>query len=108
MNAFEKKPGGTSLIEQAGAGGPTTQVGKRTLTEDLTPAAAAQQAVATDGGAPLPDDVRVRMERKLRADFSQVRVHSGAQAERGGQAINAPAYAVGHNILLRAGLRSRA
>ena len=103
MNALDRKPGGTSLIEQAGAGDPA-QLGKHTLTEALNPAAiAAQQAAAASGGSPLPDDVRAKMEQRLHADFSKVRIHSGGQAEQGGQAMNAPAYTVGQNIFFRAG-----
>ena len=69
--------------------------------------AAAQQAATATGGSPLPDDLRSRMERKLRADFSNVRVHTDAKAERHGEALGAPAYTIGQNIFFRAGFGVR-
>src|SRR5688572_27780249 len=39
------------------------------------PAAEAPAAAPSGGGAPLPADVRLKMERALGADFSAVRVH---------------------------------
>jgi hypothetical protein len=102
VTAFDRKPGGSTLVEETPAGGHGA-VGKRTLTED----AAAQQAARATGGVPLPDDVRARMERQLRADFSKVRVHTDAQAALGGEALDAPAYTVGNNIFFRAGYSLR-
>jgi len=108
MSAFDRKPGGTSLIDEAVADrNQHAAVGKRSLTDGLGQPdrgqAAAQQAAGATGGAPLPNDVRLRMEQKFRADFSNVRVHNDAQAQRGGEDLNAPAYTVGDNIFFRAG-----
>jgi Domain of unknown function (DUF4157) len=64
---------------------------------------ALQQAVGASGGSPLPEAIRRRMEQQLRADFSEVRVHTDAQADNSGEELNAPAYTVGHNIFFRAG-----
>jgi Domain of unknown function (DUF4157) len=93
MGGFVTKPGATSLADEAAEDFGGQRPGKRTLTERL----------ASGGGAPLPDDVRRRMEGKLRADFSQVRIHSGGDADRQGEALNAPAYTVGRDIFFRAG-----
>ena len=43
------------------------------------------------------------MEHRFGYDFSRVRVHSDAAADRSAQEINADAYAAGHNIVFRAG-----
>ena len=50
--------------------------------------------LASGGGKPLPDAVRGQMEAALGADFSNVRVHVGPQAER----IGAIAFTVGSDI----------
>lgn len=49
---------------------------------------------ATAAGAPLPEDVRARMEHSLGADFSAVRVHVGEAAP----AVGARAYAQGSDL----------
>jgi hypothetical protein len=90
--------------------------GKHTLTQDLRaippvqrkaapatdaagPASAPDTAAPTGGGRPLPDAVRARMERALRADFSAVRVHEGPQAS----AIGALAFTRGTDIFFAPG-----
>src|SRR5262249_5108149 len=103
VTAFDRKPGASPLIEEPAGGSRSPGVGKRTPTEAL----AAQQAAGATGGAPLPEDVRARMEQRLHADFSKVRVHTDAQATQGGDALNAPAYTVGANIFFRAGFGPR-
>jgi Domain of unknown function (DUF4157) len=55
--------------------------------------------LASGGGKPLPEAVRVKMEAALRADFSNVRVHVGPQAER----IGAIAFTVGSDIYFAPG-----
>jgi hypothetical protein len=103
VTAFDRKPGASPLIEEPVGGSRSPGVGKRTLTEDL----AAQHAAGATGGAPLPEDVRARMEQRLHADFSKVRVHTDAQATQGGEALDAPAYTIGANIFFRAGFGPR-
>lgn len=124
MSALEQKPNDSSATEgpmpaqlqaqhaqmaaQQGAqpggqpGGP--QAGKQTRTQAINPMQmAAQQATQATGGTPLPEDVKAKMEQRLHADFSKVRVHTNSEANQGGEAMNAPAYTVGHNIFFRAG-----
>ena len=60
---------------------------------------AGQLGLASDGGRPLPEAVRGKMEAALGADFSNVRVHVGAQAER----IGAIAFTVGSDIYFAPG-----
>jgi hypothetical protein len=60
---------------------------------------AGQLGLASVGGRPLPDAVRGKMEAALRADFSNVRVHVGPQAER----IGAIAFTIGSDIYFAPG-----
>ena len=66
-------------------------VGKVTVRpEDLKP---------SSSGRPLPEPVRQKMETALGADFSDVRVHEGPEA----QAIGAQAYTQGNHISFATG-----
>jgi ribosomal protein S18 acetylase RimI-like enzyme len=59
----------------------------------------ARLGLTSGGGQPLPDAVRGRMEAALGADFSDVRVHVGPQAER----IGAIAFTLGSDIYFAPG-----
>jgi hypothetical protein len=63
------------------------------------PAAEAPAAAPSGGGAPLPADVRLKMERALGADFSAVRVHEGAEAA----SVGALAFTRGTDIFFQPG-----
>jgi len=54
-------------------------------------------------GAPLDAPTRAFMERRFGYDLGRVRVHADAAAEQSAQAMNAHAYAVGHDIVFGAG-----
>lgn len=54
-------------------------------------------------GAPLEGSVRSRMEGILGHDFSQVRIHSDAQAGEAAQAANANAFAAGNHLVFGPG-----
>jgi hypothetical protein len=58
-----------------------------------------QVGLAASGGKPLPDAVRGKMEAALGANFSNVRVHVGPQAER----IGAIAFTMGNEIYFAQG-----
>jgi GNAT superfamily N-acetyltransferase len=58
-----------------------------------------QLGLASSGGRPLPEAVRGKMEAALGADFSNVRVYVGPQAER----IGAIAFTVGSDIYFAPG-----
>src|SRR4051812_39335764 len=81
MGGLEKKPGGTSLVHETLAPrGAPTNVGKRTLTEQLSPAVQAKPVgsgvpatLADAGGSSLGDRVGV--------DGGSVRVHEDGVAE---------------------------
>ncbi len=54
-------------------------------------------------GLPLDAGTRELMESRFHHDFSRVRVHSGAQADRSARALNAHAYTVGQDITFAGG-----
>lgn len=54
-------------------------------------------------GRPLDADTRSRMESSFSADFSDVRVHTGAEAASAAQDIGASAYTIGSEIAFAAG-----
>jgi hypothetical protein len=54
-------------------------------------------------GQPLESRTRARMEQSFGRDFSQVRVHNGAQAARSARAVQAQAYTVGQSIVFDTG-----
>lgn len=53
---------------------------------------------STTSGAPLPLSVRRFMEPRFRADFSNVKIHTGDQAARLNRQVNAQAFATGNHI----------
>jgi hypothetical protein len=54
-------------------------------------------------GKPLDRALRQDMEQRFDHDFSRVRVHTGAAAERSAREINARAYTMGHDIVFGEG-----
>src|ERR1044072_2325788 len=54
-------------------------------------------------GQPLDDSARSYFEPRFGHDFSQVRVHSGSQAEQAARSVNARAFTVGNHIVFGAG-----
>lgn len=59
--------------------------------------------VAAGRGAALPREVRAPYEQFFRADFSHVRVHDGAPADRAASVLNAHAFAHGADIYFARG-----
>jgi hypothetical protein len=55
------------------------------------------------GGAPLPAATRALFEPRFGADFSHVRVHTGARADTTARAISAKAFTVGSDIVFAGG-----
>lgn len=51
-----------------------------------------------NGGKPLPAGTRSEFESKLRADLTDVRIHTGAAADEAARSINAEAFTVGTDI----------
>ncbi|MFD4531620.1 DUF4157 domain-containing protein [Kitasatospora sp. NPDC058397] len=59
--------------------------------------------VLRSAGTPMADGIRAEMETRLGADFSDVRLHTGATARESAAGIGARAYTSGSHIVLGAG-----
>ncbi len=55
--------------------------------------------VLSSPGSPMPTATRSFMESRFAQDFSHVRVHTDAQAQKSAEAVSARAYTVGHQIV---------
>jgi hypothetical protein len=55
------------------------------------------------GGQSLPESARAFFEPRFGHDFSQVRVHTSAQAAKTAQAVNARAFTLGHKVVFATG-----
>jgi hypothetical protein len=86
---------------------PSDESAQLKRTEAAEAGAAAAPPIVHDAlrslGHPLDSSARSFMEPRFGYDFSRVRVHSGAVAERSAQDLNAHAYTVGHDIVFGAG-----
>ena len=60
----------------------------------------AVHSVLSSGGRPLDDATRTDMESRLGADFSDVRLHTGATAQRSAAEIGARAYTSGSHVVI--------
>jgi hypothetical protein len=56
-----------------------------------------------DTGRPLPDETRSYFETRMDRDFSDVRVHTGGQADEAARAVNARAFTLGHDVVFQRG-----
>ncbi len=106
MPTFTRKPEGTEQIESA----PRTTSSHAPVERQKSPtdsllylqrAAGNQsvQRVLRTSGSALDPILRTDMERRLGYDFSDVRVHSGPDAERSASEVSAEAYTVGNAIV---------
>jgi len=59
--------------------------------------------VGSGGGTPVEPGARSFLEERMGADFSDVRVHTGAKADESARSINAQAYTVGTDVVFRSG-----
>lgn len=64
--------------------------------------ASVDEAISVSGSA-LEPSLRQDMEGRFGHDFSQVRLHTGATAERSAREVNAKAYTIGNNIVFDTG-----
>jgi len=70
--------------------------------DGLNTAPPSVEQVLASSGRPLEPALRQDMEARFGQDFSQVRVHTGSEAERSAREVNARAYTVGHNVVFGA------
>ena len=68
-------------------------------TPQVTPGVASTIATLRGGGQPLSVSARAFFEPRFDADFSQVRIHSGARAADLAKAVNAEAFTVGRDVV---------
>lgn len=59
--------------------------------------------IGKGGGSPLDESTRTSMESRFGQDFSDVRVHTDAQASASAEAVGANAYTVGNEMVFRSG-----
>jgi hypothetical protein len=71
--------------------------------DGLTTAPASVDRVLASSGRPLEPALRQDMESRFGYDFSQVRVHTGGDAEQSARDVNAQAYTVGGNVVFGEG-----
>ena len=71
--------------------------------QPLPEQAASEFSHAISGGRPLPDAERNFFESRFAHDFSQVRVHTDAQAAEAAQSVSALAYTKGSDVVFGAG-----
>lgn len=62
-----------------------------------------REVVGSGGGSPLDPAARSFLEDRMGADFSDVRVHTGQEADESARSISAQAYTVGSNVVFRSG-----
>jgi hypothetical protein len=73
------------------------------LLEGEEAASPVREVVGSGGGAPLDPGARSFLEQRMGADFSDVRVHTGARADESARSISAQAYTVGTDVVFRSG-----
>jgi hypothetical protein len=64
----------------------------------VTPSVSANIRALQGGGSPLLQSTRAFFEPRFGADFSQVRIHTGARAAETAKSINARAFTVGRDV----------
>lgn len=62
-----------------------------------------RDVVGSGGGSPMESGTRSFMEERMGADFSDVRIHTGAKADESARSISAQAYTVGSDVVFRSG-----
>ncbi|ELY92378.1 hypothetical protein C483_07983 [Natrialba hulunbeirensis JCM 10989] len=91
---FEPLPtGADAQIQRALEGTDTTQEEVPTTVLD----------VLGQGGTPLDSPIQRALEERMDADFSNVRVHTGAKAAEAAEAIDAKAFTCGNDIVFNSG-----
>jgi hypothetical protein len=61
------------------------------------------QKLSGGGGSPLDRDTKVQMESAIGADFSDVRVHTGSDADQSAKSLGAHAYTSGNDVVFADG-----
>ncbi len=93
----------TSVQGVAGSAAPQIQRSTGATTGQLEPAPPSVDQALGSSSAPLDSSVREDMEQRFGHDFSQVRLHTGAEAEKSAEDVNANAYTLGRDVVFAAG-----
>jgi hypothetical protein len=97
-------PEGVLALQRAVGNAATADVVQREgETEEEKEESPVLSMLRSSGGAPLPARVRGDMERRLGADFGDVRVHTGAPAHESAASVGASAYTVGTDVVFQNG-----
>ncbi len=89
------------LQRAAGNAGVTALLQRKTSEDDE--ASPVKDLMGRGGGNALDESTRDFMEARLGADFSDVRVHTGAEATQAARSVQAHAYTVGSDIVFQDG-----
>lgn len=73
------------------------------LSDEADEPSPVRDVIGSGGGSPLEGSTRSLMEGRLGHDFTDVRVHTGAQADNSARSISAQAYTVGTDVVFRSG-----
>ena len=87
---LQRSAGNASVVQLLGEDG-----------DEAGPASSVKQVVGSGGGSPLDSDTRAFMESRLGHDFSDVRLHTGAEATESARSVQANAYTVGTDVVFR-------
>lgn len=82
--------------------GPVT--GNGLMARAPSPLSTPASVVPPGGGRPLPPETRDHFGARFGQDFTEVRVHQGAEADASARALGARAFTVGKDIVLGAGI----
>ncbi|MET0396725.1 MAG: DUF4157 domain-containing protein [Longimicrobiaceae bacterium] len=85
--------------------GDAAEAGGERPARDVSPGAGAGAGSVPElgGGEPMPAAERARFEARFGFDFSQVRIHHDARADRAAEPIGASAFTLGSHIAFRSG-----
>jgi hypothetical protein len=92
---LQRMAGNASVVQMLAEEGSIT-----TAEEDRSPV---HDVIGKGGGTPLDEGTRSSMESRFGQDFSDVRLHTDAQASASAEAVGANAYTVGIEIAFRSG-----
>jgi hypothetical protein len=97
-------PAGALQLTKPAVSRPEDELRRKPANHATAPAPeeSVQQTLASPG-KPLDASTREFMETRFGEDFSQVQVHSDAQAQSSAAAVNAHAYTVGRDVVFAAG-----
>ncbi|MFF9346456.1 DUF4157 domain-containing protein [Streptomyces sp. NPDC014734] len=90
--------GGMGVLQRAVGNNAVGAMLRRKEEEDRSPV---HEVVSSGGGQPLDTDTRTDMERRMGADFSDVRVHTDSAAHESAKSVGAHAYTVGNNVVFQ-------